>query len=246
MDSDKKKQMIKFCVAITTLVIILIIVAAVMIKYEVEGDKNMPFNLSKILIVSTAEGVEKEGKNKWNFNVFQNNDVYFYIDKNENYKEKTSILESVKIENIQIIQSPESGEIKSYMPNSVEGRLYSYSDDYVIKESLEYKGGAKSNPQTLEIGNQGGSALIRFSNTNIGTYSSNKDKQITHDGSLLKKLKIDNEKVKFIVSFDFIITANKNEYRANISLDLPNGNIIENGTESIEKTDMSDIIFKRK
>ena len=132
------------------------------------------------------------------------------------------------------------------MPNSVEGRLYSYSDDYVIKESLEYKGGTKSNPQTLEIGNQGGSALIRFSNTNIGTYSSNKDKQITHDGSLLKKLKIDNEKVKFTVSFDFIISANKNEYRANISLDLPNGNIIENGTESIEKTDMSDIIFKRK
>ena len=246
MDSDKKKQMIKLCVAITTLVIILIIVAAVMIKYEVEGDKNMPFNLSKILIVSTAEGVEKEGKNKWNFNVFQNNDVYFYIDKNENYKGKTSILESVKIENIQIIQSPESGEIKSYMPNSVEGRLYSYSDDYVIKESLEYKGGTKSNPQTLEIGNQGGSALIRFSNTNIGTYSSNKDKQITHDGSLLKKLKIDNEKVKFTVSFDFIITANKNEYKANISLDLPNGNIIENGTESLEKTDMSDIIFKRK
>ena len=26
-----------------------------MIRYEVEGDKNMPYNLSKIMIVSTAD-----------------------------------------------------------------------------------------------------------------------------------------------------------------------------------------------
>lgn len=246
MDSDKKKQTIKFCLAITALVIILIVVVAIMIKYEVEGDKNMPFNLSKILIVSTAEGVEAEGDSKWNFNVFQNNDIYFYIDKNESYDGKTSILENVKIENIQITSGPELGQIKAYMPNSVEGRLYSYSNDYIIEEKLEYKGAVKSNPQTLEIGNQGGSALIRLSNTNLGTYSSNEDKQITHDGTLLKKLDINNEQIKFTVSFDFIITANGNTYKSNIVLDLPSGDIIQNGTESIEKTDMSDIIFKRK
>ena len=33
-----------------------------MIRYQVEGDKNMPFNLSKIIMVSTAEGHETEGK----------------------------------------------------------------------------------------------------------------------------------------------------------------------------------------
>ena len=55
------------------------LVAAIMIRYQVEGDQNMPFNLSKMVIVSTAEGVEAEGKNKWNFNVYQNNDVYITL-----------------------------------------------------------------------------------------------------------------------------------------------------------------------
>ena len=205
----------------------------------------MPFNLSKIMVVSTAEGVETEGKSKWNFNVFQNNDIYFYIDKNENYNGKTNFINSIKIENIQISKQPEIGEVQTYMPSSVDGRLYSYDKEYIVENSLEYRGGTKSNPQTLEIGNQGGNALIRFCNTNIGNYSSDKDTQIVHDGSLLNKINLTNEQIKFKVSFDFIINITNSKYKANITLNLPSGNILENGTESIEKTDMSDVIFKR-
>ena len=54
-------------IAIATVILIFIIVGMIMIKYEVEGDKNMPFNLSKIMIVSTAEGDRmKKRKSKWN------------------------------------------------------------------------------------------------------------------------------------------------------------------------------------
>ena len=67
------------------------------------------------------------------------------------------------------------------MPNSTDGRIYSYDDTYIIEEKLEYKGASKSNSQTLEIGNQGGNILIRFSNVNLGEYSSDKDKEIIHD-----------------------------------------------------------------
>ena len=67
MDKEKKKQIIKLCVAITTFAIILLLVGITMIRYQVEGDKNMPFNLSKIIVVSTAEGQETDGKKKWNF-----------------------------------------------------------------------------------------------------------------------------------------------------------------------------------
>lgn len=132
------------------------------------------------------------------------------------------------------------------MPNSLDGRLYSYDDTYIIEEKLEYKGGSKSNSQTLEIGNQGGSALIRFSNVNLGKYSSNKDKEIIHDGTLLNKIKLEQENIAFSVSFDFIIQVQNHQYRANINLDLPYGNIVEEGTESFEKVDMSDVIFKRE
>ena len=246
MDKEKKKQMIKLCIAITTFVIIILLVGITMIKYQVEGDKNMPFNLSKIIIVSTAEGQETKGDKKWNFKVYQNNDVYIYIDKNENYKGEEKSIKSVKIGNINVTKAPIKGEIKTYMPNSVKGRIFDYKDEYIVNEKLEYKGAEKSNPKTLEIGSNGGSLILSFSNIGLDTYSSDKDKQITHDGTLLKKINTTNEEISFDISFDIVITVDNCSYRANVNLQMPCGNIIEEGTCNIEKTDMSDVIFKRE
>lgn len=248
METDKRKQTIKFYVAVTVLVLILIIIAIIMIKYEVEGEQNMPFKLSKIIVVSTAEGVEQQGTDKkWAFNIFQNNDIYFYIDKNNEYKsEKQMYIDSVSIENIEVINSPQIGEIKAYMPNSSEGRMYSYAEDSIVDEVLKYNGATRSNSRNLKIGNQGGNIAIRFSNTGIGKYESNDDEQIVHDGTLIKKLEKTTDDIKFTVNFDFIIVINKNKYKAKITLDLPCGNIVENGTANYEKSDMKDIIFKRE
>lgn len=246
MDKEKKKQTIKLCVAITVFAIIILLVGISMIRYQVEGDKNMPFNLSKIIIVSTAEGQETEGKKKWNFKVYQNNDVYIYIDKNENYVGKEKTIKNVKIENINITKAPTKGKINTYMPNSVEGRLFDYSEEYLVEEKLEYKGAEESNSRTLEIGSNGGNLLVSFSNNDLGTYSSDKEKQITHDGTLLDKIEVNNEEITFEVEFDLVITVDNCSYRANIKLQMPCGNIIEEGTCSLEKTDMSDVIFKRE
>ena len=247
MDKEKKKQTIKLCVAVTVLIIIILLVAISMIRYEVEGDKNMPFNLSKIIVVSTAEGIEAEGDKKWNFNVYQNNDVYIYFDKNENYWGEDKTIKSLKIENIAITKSPIKGEVKEYMANSIEGRLFTYQDEYIIQEGkLEYKGAEESNPQTIEIGTNGGSALIRFCNTGLGEYSSDSDDEIIHDGTLLEKVDVSNEDVQFDVSFDLVVVVDNCNYRANVTLQMPCGNIVEEGTCSIEKTDMSDVIFKRE
>ncbi len=246
MDKEKKKQMIKMSIAIIILVIIILLVITIMIRYQVEGDKNMPFNLSKIIVISTAEGNETDGKKKWNFDVFQNNDIYFYIDKNENYWGEEKTLKSVTIENINITKAPTKGEIKTYMPNSVEGRLFSYKDEYIVNDKLEFKGAEESNPQTLEIGSNGGSLLLSFSNTGLGTYSSNKDDEITHDGTLLEKIDVTNEEIGFEVSFDIVITVDNCSYRGNMNLQLPCGNILEEGTCSIEETDFNDVIFKRE
>ena len=50
VETDKMKQKIKLCFAIIGIAIAFAIVGMIMIKYEVEGDKNMPYNLSKIMI----------------------------------------------------------------------------------------------------------------------------------------------------------------------------------------------------
>lgn len=246
MDKEKKIQTIKLCVAVTVFAIIILLVATIMIRYQVEGDKNMPFNLSKIIIISTAEGTESEGKKKWNFDVYQNNDVYIYIDKNEQYNGEERTIKSVKMENINITKAPIKGEVKAYMPNSVDGRLFSYEDTYLVDGKLEYKGAKESNPKTLEIGANGGNLLIRFSNTGLGQYSSDSDKEIIHDGTLLNKIKVTDEETKFDVSFDLVITVENCSYRANVTMQMPCGDITKEGTCSLEQTDFSDLVFKRE
>ena len=97
----------------------------------------------------------------------------------------------------------------------------------------------------MAIGSKGGTALIRISNTDIGNYTSDKDKQIEHDASLLEKIETNKEEIKFKVSFDFIIETTKAKYKSNIELELPTGNLGEEKNCYLEIDDTSDIIFKR-
>ena len=222
MITEKRKETIKLIVAITILALLLLFVVIMMIKYEVEGETNMPYQLSKIVIIGTVEGVEttEKSKEKWNFDIYQNNDVYFYIDQNAAGVKENELIKSVKISNIQIKNAPQKGTIRTYMPNN-------------------------SNSSNLEIGSKGGPVLIRFSNSNIGNYVSDKDKEIIHNSTLLKKIKATNEEIKFNVTCDFMIETTNAKYQAEINLDLPTGNLDEEENCYLEKTDMKDIVFKR-
>lgn len=243
---ERKKEKIKACSAFAVVALIILIVGIVIGIYQIEGETNMPFVLSNIYVVSTAEGAENQNsEEKWNLNIYQNNDAYINIEKNKNY-EKQETIQSVKIDNIQIVKNPIKGQINTYMPNSSEGRLFTFSEESKLENnSLTYKGALKTDTTKLEIGNQGGTIVIRFSNDALGTYISNEDEEINHDGTMLGKINVENEDIKFTVLFDLIIKVNNISYKTTIELDLPTGNILENGTESLEITDTQKYIFKR-
>ena len=78
------KQKIFHSVIISIIIIAILCVGGMFIlRYQVEGESNMPFKITKISIIESVEGMETEGANeKWNFNVNQNNDIYIYIEKN--------------------------------------------------------------------------------------------------------------------------------------------------------------------
>lgn len=243
--TDKKKEIIKLIIAISIIVLILLITAIIIIKYEVEGETSMPFKLSKIIVIGTVEGVEKsESDLKWDFSIYQNNDIHFYIDENTE-NPKNLLIKSVKIDNIKVTKQPQKGNIVSYMPNSEAGRIFVYDEQFLINDKLEYKGASQSSSTNLEIGSKGGTVLMRISNSNIGQYSSDKDKQIIHNSSLLEKIKTTTEEIKFGVSFDFTIETTKAKYKAKIELDLPTSEFGETGNCYQEITDMSNIVFKR-
>ena len=63
---------------------------------------------------------------------------------------------------------------------------------------------------------------------------------------MLKKLAINNDDLKFNVSFDININLDSNKsYKANVNLKLPIGNVVDDGIQSKENTDSENIVFKR-
>ena len=77
-----KKNLFKRCLFLVSIAIILMVVISIIIKYDVEGEKRLPFSISKILLVSTVDGhVVDDPANIWNIGVNQVNDIFMYIDK---------------------------------------------------------------------------------------------------------------------------------------------------------------------
>lgn len=230
-------------VIIVIITIILFTAGLIILKYNVEGETNMPFDLTKISVISTSEGIDKEaGENKWAFDVNQNNDIYLYIDKNKNYS-KTEAIKSISIENINV-ESKINEKIKIYKPAvQVENSTFKNTQENEIT-NLEYLGDMQSDLKNLKISNQGGLLAFRCAINNVAEYKSN-DEEINHY-ELLKKAGVKNEDLQTKITFDLLIKVQEGkEYKTTINLDLPVDDVVEKGTTSIEITDLSKFIFKR-
>ena len=166
------------------------------------------------------------------------------IEKNKNYKE-TELIKSICIENIQIENKPIIGEYKLYRTSGEEASAFTYKEEYEIKDKIEYLGDLNTDLNNLKISNQGGTIIIRAVNITGKKYTSN-DEILEHNGKLLEKAEISLEEVTTTIKFDLVINLESDiSYKATIRLELPTGNIIEQGSSSTERKDMKNIVFKR-
>ena len=238
------KKSFHIVAVITIISVILFLVGILVLRYSVEGETNMPFNLSKMIIISSSEGQDKEQKEtKWAYDLTLDNDIYLYIEKNKNYSKEEAI-ESVIVDNIKMEKENEKGVINYYRPNTLEeGGNFSNKEENLV-QTIEYKGAMESDIKNLKISNQGGIIAFRCANEKIGEYTSNDD-EINHS-ELLKKAGIKEEDLQGKIIFDLTIkTVSGKEYKTNITLDIPVTGIVENGTASKEITNLEDIVFKR-
>ena len=237
------KKSFHIVMLIVILAIILFVVGILILRYNVEGETNMPFKLTKISIISSSEGKDKETTDsKWAFDVYQSNDIYLYIDKNENYN-GTDAISSILINNISI-DSSSKDKLKIYRPDVEDENLIFKNDDKNIVSEIIYSGAMESNMKNLEISNQGGVIAFRASYDNLAEYKSNED-EINHQ-QLLQKMGITTEQLKGKLTFDFIIETESNrKYITNISIDIPVRDVVTDGITSTEITNMDDFIFKR-
>ena len=267
--SEKAKKRIKFCLIIFLITIAIAFALFTVMKYQVEGEKQVPFRIGKVIVISSAattdatnlenEATQNSEENQtedetqtqteaenyiWNERVVQTNDLYIYLDKDENYK-KDQVIRSVKIDNIQILENVKLGKIQVYMPNSLDDGLYKYANEFLVNSSLTYKGGAADNVKALEIGNQGGCVCISFANVGLGDYKSNEAQEIEQGGSILSQMNIQNDDLKFKVSFDLIIEVEDKTYKTNLVFDLPINELVGQKETHTEIKDFSKTIYKR-
>lgn len=245
MLNDRKKKILKRAVMLIIIMLFFIIIGFSMLKYEVEGEKNMPFQLTKISIISTANGIPNtETLDRWNFNLVQNNDIYFNFEKNENYKEQESI-NKISIENIKVLQNPLKGTTYFYRPSQQAVDWYENIEEARVTDKVEYQGNETSNVKELQVSNQGGIVGIRFAIEDLGTYVS-EEEQITHDGLLLKSIGLKQEELKSKIAFDLVLELNSGiRYKAYIEQELPLDSVLGEGISKKEITDLNYVAFKR-
>lgn len=240
----KGKKIVHICVILGIIVLILIIAGIIMLRYQVEVETNLPFELSKMIVVSTAESneIEAVADTKWNFSVNQYNDIYLEIQKNDEYTKNINI-KNITFENFVIEKNSGAENIKLYRANS-EGKVVE-DEAHLVGSSLTYKGEKETNLDELKISNQGSIILLRSVNQNVCEVRSN-DEEIIHDGTLLAKGNANSEDLNYKLSFDVVIETSRDiKYKGTISIELPTGDVQTQGKTQLEKTDFSDVIFKR-
>ena len=239
-----KKLNIAAYISVLMIIIILIVVFFIMFKYNVEGEATPPFKITKMVVVSTAKTENmKLTEEMYSADVLQSNDIKIAIEKNPEYK-KEAIIRNITINNIQIDPKETTGSIEIYRP-SMGNKNYEYIEKYKIENEMIYAGEQETytKGETLQIANQGGIIDFSIIINNLGTIKYNENQPVKIDGTLLKKIGI--EKAEFQIKFDLIVELeNDVKLKTKMTLDLPTGNILENGIETIEQTEMK-TVFKR-
>lgn len=244
-NSFSKKRIIHIYVVILIVIIILLTAGFFMLKYNVEGEKNLPFKLKKINVISTAESdIKQDDEENWHAGILQENDVFLVIEKNEYYKKEDTI-KSIKLENFKIIKSNEDMQVKIYRPKSNDFD-YLYSDEFEVLDIVQFDGELNTNLEDLQINNQGGTIGFSIAVDNLGEYKFSLNEKVPSDGKLLAKAGLKTEEIKFTVSFDLIIeTGSGNKFKSTITLKLPTGDILKEGVSTYENAELKDIVFKR-
>ncbi len=244
VEKEKKSKIIKKYIFISFLALSIIISTLLIVKYNVEGEKNLPFEIEKISIKSSLDTKSNQSENIWDLSIIQNNDIYIYFKKNEKLD---SEVQKIRIENLKIKRNKEIGQTKLFIPtsNDIKTNFKNSTEDY-SKKGIEYTVNNVDNMEKQEISQNGGMIAFRISNQDLAEYISNEEVDLQYDGTLLQKAGITEQDIKITASMDIIIEISKKEkYKGTLTLELPIEDFNEKSILGIEKTDLSDVIFKR-
>ena len=262
-----KTKVFHICVIIAIIAALIAFAYITIMKYNVEGEKEMPFEVSKINVISSVTGenvvdeinseapgalnnpemeqTPEQSQARWDLNVSQNNDFYIYIEKNENYNGRTEeIIDTVTIDNFEINKNTQKGENKIYKPDEKsEKELFKNAYENEV-DKIEYVGASESKIKNLQMSNQGDLIYFRYTNKNVGRYTSN-DEELNYN-ELFQKIGMKEEELKVKVKFNMAIKLTSGKiFRTTVDTEVPVEGVVEKGTSSGEIIDTNKLIFKR-
>lgn len=243
MDGQNKVKVLKKYAFIAFLLIAICISILLMVKYNVEGEKNLPLELKEIEIRSIIYAQSNNAENILESSVEQDNDIYIKFKDNDKIERQ---VENIKIENLKIEKVKDIGTIKVLKPTSNQNQNYfqNSTEDYTGK-TLEYSANTVDNFEKQEFAQNDGMILFRISNQNLGTYILTED-GVQYNENLLEQLGTNSEEIKLNVTFDIVLmVSDKEQYKGTINLELPAQKFGENGRVSKSITDFSDVVFKK-
>ena len=243
---ESKKGKYEKYIIIFFLILVFSTTFFIMYKYHVEGEKNMPFNITKLIVVSSAKNEDIEiNENAYQANVIQKNDIYIAIEKNKEYSKEEAI-KKISFNNFNVVEPGNKGVIKFYRTSQGENE-FEYVENYEIKESEDYIGAKETNLklENMTISNQGGLIELSAIIADLGKVVYAENDNISADGSLLSRLQLTSEDVKCKISFDMVIElTGGNTFKTTILLELPTGDIVTDGV-STNEIDVEKLVFKR-
>ena len=132
VEKEKKSKIIKKYIFISFLALSIIISTLLIVKYNVEGEKNLPFEIEKISIKSSLDTKSNQSENIWDLSIIQNNDIYIYFKKNEKLDAE---VQKIRIENLKIKRNKEIGQTKLFIPtsNDIKTNFKNSTEDYSKK-----------------------------------------------------------------------------------------------------------------
>lgn len=244
----RKNRIIHIYIISAILIIALSTVFFIMYKYNIEGERNLPFNITKLIVISSAETENFEKQESiYQADVIQKNDIYIAIEKNPNYK-KTDAIKEITFNNFKILEQSKIGKLNFYRTTTEGTKTFEYTENYLINNEIKYIGGKETNLQEeqMTIANQGGLLKISATIEDLGKLTYTENENITSDGRLLNKLNLKSEDIKTKISFDVIMKLSSgNTFKTTITLDLPTGDIVNEGVSTTENNNLEKLVFKR-
>ena len=139
MNTEKRKQRIKFSIVIIIIAIIISFAIFTVMRYQVEGEKNMPFQLGKIIVISsattTSEDIENNNTANTENNISTNTQNIVNADNqnadvSENTNETTQTNEQSELEENYIWKENvvQTNDVYIYL-----GKNLNYKDEEIIK-----------------------------------------------------------------------------------------------------------------